>query len=216
MTEDGNPKIADFGVARIDSPHLTSPGLVLGTPAYMSPEQLEGKAVDGRADLFSLAVILYRMVTGYGPFQGGSVSTVCFKIANREPMAASLLNAEVPPQLDSVLARGIAKEPCDRYQRGMEFALDLRELREQLSAVKNQQTSEYLFQGAPIFSGTGTGERRSINLASILKLPSEFWTALRNCDRQTVIACVRIQGWFCGWPWSGRGTRLEPTRSRWA
>lgn len=191
MTEEGHPKIADFGVARIDAPNLTSPGLVLGTPAYMSPEQLEGEAVDGRSDLFSLAVILYRMVTGYGPFQGGSFTTVCFKIANREPMAASLLNAEVPPQLDSVLARGMAKEPRDRYQRGMEFALDLRELRERLTAVKDLKTSDYVFQGAPDLAATGTHGHRRMNLASILSSPSEIWAAIRSYDRQKMLVWSR-------------------------
>lgn len=134
ITPDGHPKIADFGIARLDNPNLTIPGRVLGTPAYMSPEQLEGMAVDGRSDLFSLGVILYRMVTGYGPFQGSSITTVCFKVANRDPVAASTLNPELPSQLDSIITRAIAKEPKDRYQRGMEFSMDLREARERIAS----------------------------------------------------------------------------------
>jgi serine/threonine protein kinase len=87
VTAEGQAKIMDFGIARLNMTHLTLPGHALGMPAYISPEQLNGDPVDGRADIFSLGVILYNMVTGYRPFQGNSVITVCFKVANREPLA---------------------------------------------------------------------------------------------------------------------------------
>src|SRR4029077_8987752 len=89
VTQDGHAKIADFGIAKLNLAHFTLPGRVLGTPAYMAPEQLSGEGVDGRSDLFSLGVILYAMVTGHSPFPGDSATTVCFKVANREPIAAS-------------------------------------------------------------------------------------------------------------------------------
>jgi serine/threonine protein kinase len=130
VTEEGHAKIADFGIAKMNLAHLTLPRQALGTPAYMSPEQLEGESVDNRSDLFSLGAILYRMVTGYGPFQGNSTATVCFKVANRDPLRATALDPELPPQLDAVIARAMAKDPAQRYQRGLEFALDLHELRE--------------------------------------------------------------------------------------
>jgi serine/threonine protein kinase len=129
VTPDGHAKIADFGIAKVNVAHLTIPGRALGTPAYMSPEQLEGEPVDQRSDLFSLGAILYHMVTGYGPFQGNSAATVCFKVANREPLRATAFDPDLPPELDSVIARAMAKDPVQRYQRGLEFALDLRELR---------------------------------------------------------------------------------------
>jgi serine/threonine-protein kinase len=127
VTAEGQAKITDFGVAKLNLTHVTMPGRVFGTPAYMSPEQLEGGEVDGRSDIFSLGVILYSMVTGYRPFQGNSVMTVCFKVANREPMAPTLLDPNLPPELDAVIARAMAKNPSDRYQRAMELALDLGE-----------------------------------------------------------------------------------------
>src|SRR4029077_4672699 len=99
VTEDGHPKIADFGIAKMNLAHFTVPGRVLGTPAYMAPEQLSGESVDGRSDLFSLGGILFAMVTGHSPFQGTSATTVCFKVANREPIAASALDMTLPPQL---------------------------------------------------------------------------------------------------------------------
>jgi serine/threonine protein kinase len=128
ITEDGHAKIADFGIAKLNLAHFTLPGRVLGTPAYMAPEQLSGEGCDGRSDLFSLGVILYVMTTGMSPFLGDSATTVCFKVANREPVAASALDLDLPPQLDAVISRAIAKNPQERYQSGSEFADDLRQL----------------------------------------------------------------------------------------
>lgn len=130
VTEAGHAKIADFGIAKLNLAHFTIPGRVLGTPAYMAPEQLSGEGVDGRSDLFSLGVILYAMVTGHSPFQGSSATTVCFKVANREPIAASALDMSLPPQLDAVISRAMAKEPSERYQKGTDFADDLRILQQ--------------------------------------------------------------------------------------
>jgi serine/threonine-protein kinase len=129
LTEDGHTKIADFGVAKLNLANHTLGGRVLGTPAYMSPEQLNGEAVDGRSDLFSLGVILYTILTGYRPFQGNSAVTVSFKVVNRDPMPATLLDTELPKGLDYIIARAMAKDSAQRYQRGMEMVLDIQELR---------------------------------------------------------------------------------------
>jgi serine/threonine protein kinase len=130
VTESGHAKIADFGIAKLNLAHFTLPGRVLGTPAYMAPEQLSGETCDGRSDLFSLGVILYVMCTGLSPFQGSSATTVSFKVANREPVAASALDMTLPPQLDAVISSAIAKSPNERYQTGQEFAEDLRILQQ--------------------------------------------------------------------------------------
>ncbi len=132
IAQDGHAKIADFGIAKLNLAHFTLPGKVLGTPAYMAPEQLAGEGVDGRSDLFSLGVILYAMVTGHSPFQGDSATTVCFKVANREPVAASALDLSLPPELDDVISRAMAKDPEQRYQRGAELAEDLLQLQQLL------------------------------------------------------------------------------------
>ena len=129
LTPDGHAKIADFGIAKLNLANQTLAGRALGTPAYMSPEQLNGDPVDGRSDLFSLGVVLYTILTGYRPFQGNSAVTVSFKVVNREPIAASLLDTELPPGLDYIIARAMAKDPAERYQRGMELVLDIQELR---------------------------------------------------------------------------------------
>lgn len=129
LTKDGHAKIADFGVAKLNLANATAAGRTLGTPAYMSPEQLNGDPVDGRSDLFSLGVILYTAVTGYKPFQGNSALTVAFKIVNRDPVPATVLDTELPPGFDYIISRAIAKDRSQRYQRGMEMVLDLQELR---------------------------------------------------------------------------------------
>jgi len=131
LTEDGRAKIADFGIAKLNlSNNATQTGRTLGTPAYMSPEQLNDEPVDGRSDLFSLGVILYTLLTGYRPFQGNSAMTVAFKVVNREPIPATILDTKLPPGLDYIISRAIAKDPSQRYQRGMEIVLDIQGLRE--------------------------------------------------------------------------------------
>jgi eukaryotic-like serine/threonine-protein kinase len=129
ITKDRHAKIADFGVAKLNLANQTLGGRALGTPAYMSPEQLNGEAVDGRSDLFSLGVVLYTVLTGYRPFQGNSAMTVSFKVVNREPVPATVLDTDLPPALDYIIGRAMAKDPAQRYQRGMEMALDIQDLR---------------------------------------------------------------------------------------
>lgn len=141
ITQAGHAKIADFGIAKLNLAHFTVPGKVLGTPAYMAPEQLSGEGADGRSDLFSLGVILYAMVTGHSPFQGDSATTVCFKVANREPVPASALDLHLPSQLDGVISRAMAKDPALRYQRGAEFVNDLRLLQAQINSGSTTPSS---------------------------------------------------------------------------
>lgn len=130
VTEDGHVKIADFGVAKLNLANRTLAGRTLGTPAYMSPEQLNDEPVDGRSDLFSLGVVLYTVLTGYRPFQGNSAMTVAYKVVNRDPVPATVLDTELPPGLDYIISRAIAKDPDQRYQRGMEMVLDIQDLQQ--------------------------------------------------------------------------------------
>lgn len=129
LTRDGRPKITDFGVAKLNTAYQTVAGQSLGTPAYMSPEQLNGDPVDGRSDLFSLGVILYTLLTGHRPFQGNSAMTVSFRVVHREPLPASAYDSNFPPDLDYVIGRAIAKDPALRYQTGKQMAEDLEDLR---------------------------------------------------------------------------------------
>jgi serine/threonine-protein kinase len=119
-------KVTDFGIARITDSSKTKTGMVLGTPSYMSPEQLAGKKVDGRSDLFSLGVTLYQLLTGNLPFQADSMATLMFKIANEPHPAATTVRPDLPPALNAVIDRALDKDLTRRYARGGEFAAELR------------------------------------------------------------------------------------------
>ncbi len=127
LLKDGSVRVADFGIARITASSKTATGTVMGTPSYMSPEQVAGRKVDGRSDLFSLTVALYELVTGEKPFKGGEgIGTLLFQIANDptpDPLAA---NPSLPRALKDVIDKGLAKSPDDRYQRGSELSAALR------------------------------------------------------------------------------------------
>ena len=129
VTDEGRAKITDFGVAKLTVSEFTQTGQVLGTPSYMSPEQLGGGKIDGRSDLFSLGVTLYILLTGAKPFSGETVSAITFKVAYQEPTPATQLNAALNPDYDYVLQRALAKEAEERYRNGKEFAADLEDLR---------------------------------------------------------------------------------------
>ena len=121
VLKDGTAKVADFGIARIESSNLTQAGVVLGTPAYMSPEQFMGQTVDGRSDLFSAGVILYQFLTGDKPFTG-TLTTIMHKVLKEEPPAPSELNVQVPRPVDALMRRALAKRPEERFQTAQEFA----------------------------------------------------------------------------------------------
>ncbi len=130
VTPDGHPKIADFGVAKLNQTEVTLPGQVFGSPAFMAPEQLTEEGSDTRSDLFSLGVILYYMLTGHRPFQGNSTTTVCFKLVNHEPVAVSAFEAKFSPELDRIVSQAMEKDPARRYQSGMAMAAEIQALRE--------------------------------------------------------------------------------------
>ena len=120
------PKVTDFGIARITDSSKTKTGMVLGTPSYMSPEQLSGKKVDGRSDLFSLAVSLYQLLCGALPFKGDSMAQLMFRIANEPATDILSVRPDLPPALAAFLERAMAKDADQRYQTGEEFAAALR------------------------------------------------------------------------------------------
>jgi len=115
-------KLTDFGIARITDSSKTKTGTVLGTPSYMSPEQLAGKKVDGRSDLFSLGVMLYQMLSGSLPFKADSMASLMFKITNEEAVDVRTIRAEIPEALAAVVNKSLIKEVDQRYQTGIEFA----------------------------------------------------------------------------------------------
>ena len=131
---DGTVKVTDFGIAKIVTTAKTQTGIVLGTPSYMSPEQLSGAKVDGRSDLFSLGVVLFEMLTGERPFQGESVATLMYVIANQPHPSPLDLRPDLPKTVGTVIDRALQKDATKRYQRGLEMAQDLRALMQGLTS----------------------------------------------------------------------------------
>ena len=119
-------KVTDFGIARITDSSKTKTGMVLGTPSYMSPEQLSGKKVDGRSDLFSLGVTLYQLLTGSLPFHADSMATLMFKIANEPHAQASTVRPDLPASLNTIVDKALHKDMNLRYARGNDLSRDLR------------------------------------------------------------------------------------------
>ena len=135
VVRDGFVKIADFGIARMRSAERGNEiGAVLGSPRYMSPEQVLRKRADHRSDIFSLGVVLYEMLTGSPPFAGGDLNAILFQIVNLVPPAPSTVNQEMPAMLDFVVAKALAKAPDERYSSAKEFADDLRECRKHIDS----------------------------------------------------------------------------------
>src|SRR5690349_12288183 len=131
----GMAKITDFGIARLpNSAVKTMTGLILGSPRYMSPEQVIGKSIDARSDIFSLGVVLYEALTGIAPFDGDNVNAIMYATVNTTPPPPSQHNRAVPAMLDLIVAKAMAKLLEDRYQTVKEFAEDLREVRRQMDS----------------------------------------------------------------------------------
>ena len=127
---DGHAKITDFGIARMASSGVrTQTGMVLGSPKYMSPEQVMGKLTDQRSDIFSLGVMLYEMLTGQPPFMGENVNAIMYQTLNAVPQPPSSLNPAVPDMLNFIVAKALAKELEHRYQNARDLANDLRACR---------------------------------------------------------------------------------------
>lgn len=134
LTQAGEVKIADFGIARIESSSMTQAGTMLGTPSYMSPEQFMGQTVDSRTDIYSSGVMLYQLLTGEKPFEGG-LTAIMHKVLNTEPPPPSALSVTVPAAFDAVVKKAMAKRPEDRFASATEFSRALRD------AFENKQVA---------------------------------------------------------------------------
>ena len=151
LTADDTVKITDFGTAKILQFGTAQTSHVMGTPSYMSPEQVKGKPVDGRSDIFSLGVILYELMTGEKPFPGQNITTVIYKIINEDPIPPRSLDSSIHPGLSAVITHALAKEPSARFQNCQELLDGLRNYRDIVSPEATVKMSAV--------SGSGTGTR---------------------------------------------------------
>ena len=140
ITESGEAKIMDFGVARWQQSSHTQTGAVLGTADYMSPEQIRGQKVDGRSDIFSAGVILYRLLTNKKPFAGENIQAVFFKVLNQEPPELVLPDGNSMPELQAIVDKALSKNVEDRYAGAEDLADDIRDLVAMYREVLNEAT----------------------------------------------------------------------------
>jgi serine/threonine-protein kinase len=167
----GIAKITDFGIARLPNAAVkTMTGLILGSPRYMSPEQVIGKSLDARTDIFSLGVVLYEALTGVAPFDGDNVNAIMYATVNTTPPPPSTHIRDLPAMLDLIAAKAMAKSTDDRYQSVKEFADDLREVRRQLDASRPTAALRASASPPPGRAGESTNDTATVPLAPDGKL----------------------------------------------
>ncbi len=166
-------KVTDFGIARITDSSKTKTGLVLGTPSFMSPEQLAGKKVDGRSDLYSLGVMLFQMLTGVLPFRGESMAELMYKIANEEAPDIRVIRKEFPESLANLVALAVSKRPETRYQDGDRFAVDLRSVMVEISGGAIATTPLTATPGSTISPNAGHEKTAVFGTAAVAAVDFE-------------------------------------------
>ncbi len=158
LTESGQAKILDFGIARLETGGLTRPGRFFGTPNYMAPEQITGQEVDGRSDQFSLGVILYQLLTSEKPFGGDSVTAISYQVVNVDPPPPSKLNPSLRPPFDRIIRKTLSKNPSDRYTRCRDLADELRAAVEEWKQAHDPSAPRTLVSSTEMVGADGTQE----------------------------------------------------------
>ena len=166
VLEDGTVKLLDFGIAKFAMSSMTQTGTVMGTPSYMAPEQIAGTPVDGRADLFSVGVLLYELLIGHKPFMGDSPTAIVYQIMHVDPPPVRARMPDLPEALNAIVSRALQKDPNDRYSRAAELAADLQMVKMSLDPPLKGGNSGYISGATPLTLGqlhaTTLGTRTTI------------------------------------------------------
>ena len=201
---DGRVKIMDFGIARLQESELkTQSGVLLGSPQYMSPEQVAGHALDGRADVFSLGVVLYEMLTGTKPFDASDLTQLLFWVVNLPHKPPSERNPALPPVIDYIVARALKKDAAERYATAGEFAADLRDSIGEVASIP-----------APAMAATrpdaGSVTRTAAGAATARMAPHLELRPSARFDSAACLARLRVMPDATGTRtgWKAAGTRL--------
>jgi serine/threonine-protein kinase len=135
INETGEVKVTDFGIARITTSSRTKTGVIMGTPSYMSPEQVSGKKVDGRSDIFSLGVVLFELLCGEKPFNGDDMTSLMYMIAKERHPSLKKINPKVPNVVEKIVDKALEKEAAKRYQKAGHMALHLRSVIKKIDEI---------------------------------------------------------------------------------
>ncbi len=174
LTRKGRIKVADFGLCRdmeADRHHVTQQGTTMGTPLYMSPEQAQGHAMDHRSDLYSLGVTYYHMIVGEPPFRADSALALALKHVREQPASMRVRRPDVPPDLDRLVLKLMAKKPADRYQSAAEMLADLNRIRGQMTTIAGASALD-LSTAAAMAGGAGGSGEASRSLSGVTAAPS--------------------------------------------
>ena len=185
VLEDSTVKILDFGIAKFAQSSVTQSGTIMGTPSYMAPEQIMGKPVDGRADLFSVGVLLYELLAGQKPFTGESPTTVVYQIMHVEPPPVSAAVPELPESLQEIVGRALQKNPDERYSRASEMSSDLQMVKMMLDLPLKTGDSDTGPQQTigPLHASTlGSKGGGSVAVTTMLDAPMRASAAARAAD----------------------------------
>ena len=218
MTKKGRAKVADFGLCRdqeSDQVHLTQSGVTMGTPLYMSPEQAQGHAIDHRSDLYSLGVTFYHMLAGVPPFHAETALALALKQVRENPRSMLIHRPDLPPELDRLVLKLMAKDPSERYQSAVEMLADLARIREHLHVGAAATIADTLVGAAarpdllnPAIESASTASKTAAppagdsKSASAMEMVVPVWDALTRLSPRALIAtgtmCLLLGG-IVGW-----------------